>query len=421
VNATSSLISFYYDMQAPGNLIGSVSGFPVTAGGTNDAVVNWDTTGLTATSHIVIVDITDAVPMECDESNNNARTEYMLPVELDEFTANAGYGLVLLEWTTQTETDHLGWNLYRATDADQTFRKINVEMIPGAGTSAIPKHYSYTDLTVDIGMIYHYYLESVSYTGDTEHSETVSATPVDGRSKLLAAGFLDTHITTESGGRLTIAALVIDPSESRVESVEIYFDGIPTGLHLHDDGQDGDIAAGNHLYTFRAEVGPGVPASEMLIELVARDSDGVIIGVWPRLIVHGDSEMWSYSAPYSMNTLHQDINVDLFTMVETSSDGPTILAGGFLDTGILPTSGGDILFVVWSTEAESVELLYAGLNTGLYLHDDGLDGDWAAGDLIHTIRFVGVRDLPVGSYLLGAIATDCTGKTSTAYPYLAVE
>ncbi|MDP8227080.1 MAG: hypothetical protein P9L89_05525, partial [Candidatus Celaenobacter polaris] len=51
-----------------------------------------------------------------------------------------------LYWKTQTETDNLGWNVYRNSESDFTSAiRINDEFIPGHGTTAQPQSYLYKD------------------------------------------------------------------------------------------------------------------------------------------------------------------------------------------------------------------------------------------------------------------------------------
>jgi len=90
-----------------------------------------------------------------------------LPVELSSFNAYYSDNKPTLKWTTATETDNLGFNIYRAEIEDfiQSI-KINPEMILGAETSSQPNEYTFEDeyLVVE-NNTYWYWLESIDYSG----------------------------------------------------------------------------------------------------------------------------------------------------------------------------------------------------------------------------------------------------------------
>ena len=95
-----------------------------------------------------------------------------LPVILSSFTAQFIGSLPILCWTTQSEDNNAGWNVYRGESADAFINgsaiKINTEFIAGAGTTSIPTDYVFEDeYEVIAGTEYWYILESVDYSGET--------------------------------------------------------------------------------------------------------------------------------------------------------------------------------------------------------------------------------------------------------------
>lgn len=92
-----------------------------------------------------------------------------VPVELTAFAAVYNNGGVLLEWTTQTETENMGFDLYRSESADGAFKKINSTMVPGAGSSQISHDYSYVDQNISGGRTYYYKLADIRYDGITTY------------------------------------------------------------------------------------------------------------------------------------------------------------------------------------------------------------------------------------------------------------
>jgi hypothetical protein len=100
-----------------------------------------------------------------------------LPVVLSSFAAiQTSNNFAQINWTTQSETNLLGYNLYRNTEnTNSGSQKINSQMIY-AENSSIGSNYSYTDETVEYEQPYYYWLESVELSGNTELFGPVSMT-----------------------------------------------------------------------------------------------------------------------------------------------------------------------------------------------------------------------------------------------------
>lgn len=91
-----------------------------------------------------------------------------------------------LQWTTLSETNNSGWNIYRSLNEDFSVSMlINPELINGAGTSTEETTYEFLDETEIIAdTTYWYWLESVEATGNTEIFEPiVLQIPADGNSE----------------------------------------------------------------------------------------------------------------------------------------------------------------------------------------------------------------------------------------------
>lgn len=105
-----------------------------------------------------------------------------LPVVLTEFTAEYAvneYGneYVVLNWTTASETDVNGFNVYRNNENDfGSAAKVNVELIPGSGTSTETHNYTYNDESImeeelHTGDTYYYWLEIVNFGGTSSYTD----------------------------------------------------------------------------------------------------------------------------------------------------------------------------------------------------------------------------------------------------------
>jgi hypothetical protein len=88
-----------------------------------------------------------------------------LPVTLSSFTAAFTGSSSILNWTTQSELNNAGWNIYRAASEDYALsNRINPNLINGAGTTSELTQYSYVDNSgFEYNATYYYWLESVDY------------------------------------------------------------------------------------------------------------------------------------------------------------------------------------------------------------------------------------------------------------------
>lgn len=74
---------------------------------------------------------------------------------------------VVIEWTTATEVDTAGFNLYRSESPDGPFVQINSELIPASGQALTGSKYRYEDSEAMPGRTYYYQLEDVEFNGTT--------------------------------------------------------------------------------------------------------------------------------------------------------------------------------------------------------------------------------------------------------------
>jgi hypothetical protein len=82
-----------------------------------------------------------------------------------------------LRWTTASEVENFGFDIYRATSEDGPFTRMTEEPLAGAGTVDEPQHYVWEDTTIEPGVDYYYYIESISYAGVRERFSPVIKSP----------------------------------------------------------------------------------------------------------------------------------------------------------------------------------------------------------------------------------------------------
>ena len=100
--------------------------------------------------------------------NNNFPLANQAPtaIVLSSFYAEVGQDGILTCWTTETEPNNAGFNVYRSTEENGNYIKINDSLIPAQGDATTGASYSYVDKPEQSGD-YFYKLQSVSLTGAT--------------------------------------------------------------------------------------------------------------------------------------------------------------------------------------------------------------------------------------------------------------
>ncbi len=87
---------------------------------------------------------------------------------------------IRVEWTTETEMNTAGFNVYRGESPDGPFDvKVNTELIPASSDPLSGGKYSLTDRTAMPGVTYYYRLEEVEKTGQVS-----SHGPIEARASL---------------------------------------------------------------------------------------------------------------------------------------------------------------------------------------------------------------------------------------------
>ncbi|MFQ6116586.1 MAG: hypothetical protein ACE5NG_21230, partial [bacterium] len=88
-----------------------------------------------------------------------------VPVELTLFAAEQKDSGILLTWRTETETENMGFHVYRSLNENGDYARINDEIIRGAGSSVENHDYFYIDNNIEAGNTYYYKLADVDFNG----------------------------------------------------------------------------------------------------------------------------------------------------------------------------------------------------------------------------------------------------------------
>jgi len=95
-----------------------------------------------------------------------------IPVQLVNFTGNAIYDEVILNWTTATETNNYGFEIQKSDDKIHWFK---IGFVKGYGTTTERSFYLFKDKIQKAGH-YYYRLKQIDYDGSYEISEIIKIT-----------------------------------------------------------------------------------------------------------------------------------------------------------------------------------------------------------------------------------------------------
>ena len=104
-----------------------------------------------------------------------------LPVTLSTFTAVFMNEFVIIQWATASETDVIGFNIYRSEQDDiiTVGNSINPYLLDAVGNSTQTNEYSFDDIDAHTLKPYFYWLEVVNLDGTTELHGSIVYTPGD--------------------------------------------------------------------------------------------------------------------------------------------------------------------------------------------------------------------------------------------------
>ena len=106
--------------------------------------------------------------IETDHGTPIQRANSQLPVELSAFQPTLEEGKVVVRWTTESELDNAGFNIYRSETRNGEFKQVNAQLIEGAGTTGERNAYEWVDTTAKPDVVYYYQIEDVSFSGERQ-------------------------------------------------------------------------------------------------------------------------------------------------------------------------------------------------------------------------------------------------------------
>ncbi len=122
---------------------------------------------------------------------------------------------VIVEWTTASELNTVGFYLLRGKTPAGPFEQVNEELIPATSDSLTGSSYSYEDNGVTAGTTYFYMLEEIENTGNSnQHGPIVVEAHSPAKTELLIAALL-------IGGAIIYAIILVRDNKKQTKSQEI--------------------------------------------------------------------------------------------------------------------------------------------------------------------------------------------------------
>lgn len=332
-----------------------------------------------------------------------------------------------LDASTTSTSVNLSWTSVALADEYQVewSNEANFSRITGSSGWQTGQTHMATGLKEGAPLYFRAQARNVSGTSGFSN---VESTIVDiSKPYIYLAGYLNTFVTVANGGTLTMLAYCED--NVGVAEVELYFGGQPTGVTLAPDG------AG--VFTASIPIPPGsVPSPQQLaLEFVATDNAGNPSDLWPYLTINDGAPAPAPGAKIANQLAASPIegwellqrrlvDGEILSRNANPQGAPEILAGGYWDTDLTTTDGGKLTVVVAiSDPVQSVEIYTGGQASGIFLLDNGAQGDLASGDNLYTFT-ADIGPLEPGlagqQLLLEVVARNPQGLTSATFPYFAV-
>lgn len=82
-----------------------------------------------------------------------------------------------VRWTTASESDVFGYDVYRAEQREGPFERVTPQPVAGGGSTDLIRRYEFEDRGIEAGVVYFYYVEQISLSGTREALTPVFEAP----------------------------------------------------------------------------------------------------------------------------------------------------------------------------------------------------------------------------------------------------
>jgi hypothetical protein len=99
--------------------------------------------------------------------------------------------VVVVEWSTASELNTVGFNLYRSEDPNGKFQIINSQLIPSSPDALVGGNYSFRDTSVQARHTYYYMLEDMDASGVSNRNGPIQVrAEIGGIPEMAVAGLM---------------------------------------------------------------------------------------------------------------------------------------------------------------------------------------------------------------------------------------
>jgi hypothetical protein len=160
--------------------------------------------------------------LEIREAVDIIWSDFAVAATLSSFTAESGAGQIILQWTTESEQENLGFHILRRDDFQETFQPLTEGLIPSAsgGRSEVPQSYRWTDDDVETGKTYHYQLQDVGFDGRQTVLGTVTVAATSSGTGPHRYRLLQNYPNPFNSGT-EISYFLAEPSEVRIRIYDV--------------------------------------------------------------------------------------------------------------------------------------------------------------------------------------------------------
>ena len=202
-----------------------------------------------------------------------------LPVELSAFSGAITQDGVILKWRTESETNNLGFHIYRSEEKAGEYVRITSTLISGQENTAVAHNYNFLDKTAPEGATYWYLIEDIDIHGIRERSD-----PIEVRfdlPRVIPTHFrlwqnypnplnLETWIPYELAANAEVTITIYNAQGQQIRTLSLGRQ--PTGLYLTKDraaywnGQSntGELVSSG-IYIYHMQAGDFASTKKMII------------------------------------------------------------------------------------------------------------------------------------------------------------
>ncbi|MBN2208132.1 MAG: hypothetical protein JW759_02390 [Candidatus Coatesbacteria bacterium] len=257
---------------------------------------------------------------------------------------------------------------------------------------------------------------------DRYHLTTCASAP-----RINCGGYLFTDLSA-SGGKLMLAADIASPM-CGLGDIGVYLGLERTGLGLRDDGLGGDLIPNDGIWMTELELGPGLIPGDAMLAILAVDRLGFAGFAWPFLGATYDFVPDPFPPFSEFDSLRWTTLVQTCLAQEGPLDGykPVIVSAGYWNS-FLFSYRGHLYMTALVLDPDGPDAVASvgvydsfGNPTGLYMNDEGIDGDVVPGDRIYTTTLPILFGAPPNQlYLFRVVAINRNGYASDPWPYVRI-